>query len=93
MSTERMKIQEGLYIIKSKFSLMMNGQTKATEGNKNENAMVIMAHYTSNILPEIHQFTTVELSLQPIPGIDELWKLERIGIIPIEKTKNVDGVM
>ena len=93
MSTERMKIQEGLYIIKSKFSLMMNGQTKATEGNKNENPKVIMAHSTNNILPEIHQFTTVELSLQSIPGIDELWKLERIGIILIEKTKNVDGVM
>ena len=39
MSTERMKIQEGLHIIKSKFSWMNSGRTKTKQGNKNENTM------------------------------------------------------
>ena len=39
MSTERMKTQEGLHIIKSKFSWMISGRTKTKEGNKNENTM------------------------------------------------------
>ena len=39
MSTERMKTQEGLHIIKSKFSWMISGRTKTKEGNKNENTI------------------------------------------------------
>ena len=39
MSTERMKIQEGLHIIKSKFSWMISGRTKTKQGNKNKNTM------------------------------------------------------
>ena len=39
MSAERMKTQEGLHIIKSKFSWMISGRTKTKEGNKNENTM------------------------------------------------------
>ena len=93
MSTERIKIYEGLYVIRSKFGWMINGQTKTKEGSKDKNLMLIMTHSTNNILPEIHQFTPVEPSLQPEPNIDEFWKLETIGIILPEKTKNDDGVM
>ena len=55
--------------------------------------MRIMTHSMNNTLPEIHQFTPVEPSLQPAPDIDEFWKLETIGIIPPDKTKYDDGVM
>ena len=72
---------------------MINGRTKATKGNKNKNALVIMTHSMSNILPKTHQFTTVEPSLQPIPDVDEFLKLETIAIIPPEKTKNNDELM
>ena len=60
---------------------------KQKEWNKDENVMLIMTHSTNNILPEIHQFTPVEQSLQPAPDIDEFWKLETVRIIPPEKTK------
>ena len=60
---------------------------KQKEWNKDEKVMLIMTHSTNNILPEIHQFTLVEPSLQPAPDIDEFWKLETIRIIPPEKTK------
>ena len=55
--------------------------------------MLIMTHSMSNILPEIHQFTPIESSLQPAPDIDNFWNLETISIIPPKKTKNDDGVM
>ena len=72
---------------------MINGQTKTKEGSKYENVMLIMTHSTNNIFPEIHQFTPAEPPLQPALYIDEFWKLETIGIIPPEKTKNDDGVI
>ena len=72
---------------------MINGLTKPKEGNKTENTMLFMTHSTNNIFPEIHKFTSVEPSLQPAPNIDEFWKLETIGIIPVEKSKNDDEVM
>ena len=93
MSTERIKIHEGLYIIKSKFGWMINGRPKTKEGSKDENVMLIMTNSTNNIHPEIHQFTPVEPSLKPASDIDEFWKLKTIGIIPPDKTKNDDGVM
>ena len=93
MSTERIKIHEGLYIIKSKFDWMINGQTKTKEGSKDENIMLIMTHSMNNILPEIHQFTPVQPSLQPTSNIDGFYKLETFGIIHPEKTKYDDGVM
>ena len=52
-----------------------------------------MTNSTNNVLPEINQFTPVEPSLKSASDIDEFWKLETIGIIPPEKTKNDDGVM
>ena len=87
MSTERIKIHEGLYVIKSKFGWMINGRTKKKKGSKDEK------YSTNNILPEIHQFTSVEPSLQPAPDIEEFWKLETIDTLPPEKTKNDDEVM
>ena len=70
---------------------MINGRTKTKEESKDENVMLIMTHSTNNILPEIHQFTPVEPSLKPAADIDGFRKLETIGIIPPEKTKNDDG--
>ena len=70
---------------------MINGRTKTKEESKDENVMLIMTHSTNNILPQIHQFTPVEPSLKPAADIDGFWKLETIGIIPPEKTKNDDG--
>ena len=93
MSTERIKVHEGSYIIKSIFGWLINGWTKTTEGSKDENVMLIMTHSMNNILPEIYQFTPVEPSLKPASDIDEFLKLETIGIIPPEETKSDDGVM
>ena len=46
----------------------------------------------NSILPEIHQFKSVQPYLKPTLGIDEFWKLEKIDIIPPEKIKNDDRV-
>ena len=63
MSTGRIRIHEGLYIIKSKFGWMINGRTKTKEGRKDKNVILTMTHSTNKILPEIHQFTSIEPSL------------------------------
>ena len=55
--------------------------------------MLIMTPSRNSIPPEIHQFKPVQPYLKPTSGIDEIWKLETIDIIPPEKTKNDDRVM
>ena len=44
---------------------MINGRTKTKEGRKDKNVISTMTHSTNKILPEIHQFTSIEPSLQP----------------------------
>ena len=44
MSTEKIKIHEGLHITKSKFGWMVNGWTKTKEVSKDENRMLNMTH-------------------------------------------------
>ena len=53
----------------------------------------MLTHSSSNILPEIHQFTSPDPMLQIPPSMDEFWKLETIGITPPDKVEDNDGVM
>ena len=89
MTTEKIKIQEGLYVLNSKFGRIITGKTKTNEKIK-ENSMLIMTHSSSKILPDLHQFTTTDDSLSTPPNIEELWKLETIGITPPDKVEDSD---
>ena len=51
MSTEKIKIHEGLHIIKSNFGWMVNGWTKTKEVSKDENRMLIMTHWDTWVYP------------------------------------------
>ena len=87
MSTERIKIHKGFYIIKSKFGWMINRRSKKREGTKDKNVMLIMADSANKILSEIHQFTPVEPSLKPTPDTDEFWKLETLVSFLLRKLR------
>ena len=47
----KVEVQEGLYLIKSKFGWIMSGKTKANERIHHENTMFIMAHSSTQVLP------------------------------------------
>ena len=87
MLTERLKIQEGLYIIKSKFGWMINGLTKLKQGKKSKNVMLIMTHSTNKILPDIHQFTSLEPSLQLAPDIGNFGSLKQLVSFLLRKLR------
>ena len=94
MSSEKVKIEEGLYLMKSKFGWVISGRaTKQTNERHQENVLFMMTRSSSNILPTMHNLTTVEPSLHAPPDIDEFWKLETIGIAPPGKIREDDGVM
>ena len=92
MSSEKVKIEEGLYIIK--FGWVISGRTTNQRNERHqENIMFIMTHSSSDIISTIHSLTSVERSLHAPPDIDEFWKLETIGITPPGKIKEDDAVM
>ena len=94
MSSEKVKIEEGLYVIKSKFGWVISGRTTNQRNEKHqENIMFIMTHSSSNILPTMHSLTSVEPTLHATPDIDEFWKLETIGIMPPGKIREDEAVM
>ena len=72
MSSEKVKIEEGLYIIKSKFGWVISGRTTNQRNERQqENIMFIMTHSSSDILPTMHSLTSVETTLHAPPAIDE----------------------
>jgi len=93
MSSERIKIQEGLYVIQSKFGWMISGRTKFNEGNNQESTMLILTHSSSNILQEFYQLAPIESPLQAPPNMEEFWKLETIGITPPDEKEDNGSVM
>ena len=59
MSSEKVKIEEGLYIIKSKFGWVISGRTtNQRNGRHQENIMFIMTHSSSGILYTMHSLTS-----------------------------------
>ena len=94
MSSEKVKIEEGLYIVKSKFGWVISGRTTNQRNERHqENIMFIMTHSSSNILPTMHSLASVEPTSHVPPDIDEFWRLETIGIMPPGKIKEDDTVM
>ena len=63
MSSEKVKIEEGLYIIKSKFGWVISRRTTNQRNERyQDNIMFIMKHSSSNILYTMHSLTSVELN-------------------------------
>ena len=53
MSSERVEVQEGLYLIKSKFGWIISGKTKTNERIHHEHTMFVMTHSSTQVLPEL----------------------------------------
>ena len=85
MSSKKVEVQEGLYLIKSKFGWTRSGKIKTNDRIHQENTMFVMTHSSTQVLPELQHFSnTDDLMLTP-PNIDDFWKLETIGITPQEE--------
>ena len=81
MSTERVEIDDGLYLIKSKFGWILSGKTKSSCTHP-DNSMFVMTHTSSRVLSELHHLSSADESLPTPPDVDQFWKLETIGIKP-----------
>ena len=55
--------------------------------------MFVMTYLRINILLEAHHLIEIEDSLQVQPNISDLWKLETIGIKPLEEKRDDKEVM
>ena len=63
-----------------------------TYGKEQDRAMFNDIQSSRSFMTEIYEFASVEESL-PHASIDELWKLETIGIIGLAKKKYDQGVL
>ena len=93
MSSEMVEVQEGLYLIKSKFGWIISGETKTNEQIHHENTMFVMTHSSTQILPELQHFSNTDDSMLTPNKIDNFWKLETIGATPQEKKEHDEAVM
>ena len=93
ISSETVQIQDGLYVVRSKFGWIICGRTTGNEQDSMENSMLVMTYSQSNILPDTHHLIKIEDSLQVQPDISDLWKLEAIGIKPYEEKRADEEVM
>ena len=85
MSSEKVEVQEGLYLIKSKFGWIISGKIKTNDRIHQENTMVVMTHSSTQVLPELQHFSNTDDSMLAPTNIDDFWKLETIGITPQEE--------
>ena len=90
VKSEKVEIQKGLYIINSKFGWIMTGRTKLAEGTGKESSLFVMTHSNSRILPESQYFSKIDDTMPSQPNVEDLWKLETIGITPPDKTDDSD---
>ena len=93
ISAEKAEVQDGLYVVKSKFGWIICGKTTGSEQTNMENSMFVMTYLQSNILPEKHHLTEIEDSLKIPPSISDFWKLETIGIKPSVENRADEEVM
>ena len=93
MLIKRVKINERLYHIKSKFGWIISGKTDINETASQENTMFVMTHTSSQTQPELQHFSSTEESLSVPPDIDEFWKLETIDVILPEDKKKDKAMM
>ena len=73
MSSEKVEVQEGLYLIKSKFGWIISGKTKTNERVHHENTMFVMTHSSTQVLPELQHFSNRDDSMLTPPNIDDFW--------------------
>ena len=93
MSSERVEVQEGLYLIKSKFGGIISGKTKTNERIHHENTMFVMTHSSTQVLPKLQHFSNTDDSMMTPPNINDFWKFETIGITPQEEKEHDEAVM
>ncbi|MEM7375589.1 MAG: reverse transcriptase domain-containing protein [Bacteroidota bacterium] len=91
MTGERKQVQEGLFVLKSKFGWVVSGRTKSINKQDTESSLFVMTHSSSNILPDIHQVTAADDSLPTPPNLEDFWNLETIGIKP-DEPNNADEI-
>ena len=82
MSSERVEVQEGLYLIKSTFGWIISGKTKINERIHHENTMFVMTHFSTQVLSELQHFSNTDDLMMTPRNNDNIWKFETIVITP-----------
>ena len=91
MTGERKQVQDGLFVLKSKFGWVVSGRTKGKDKHHSESTLFVMTHSASHILPEIQQVTVTDKSQLTPPNLEDFWSLETIGIKP-DEPENTDEI-
>ena len=79
VSMQRMTVTKGLYLLQSKLGWVLSGRTQKQAGERQRT--VSMLTYSSNRwVSDLTTFSCVDENLELKPRLEELWKLETIGI-------------
>jgi len=78
VTSQKIEIQPGLYLLSSKFGWILSGRTLDSETNKNNVNMFVMSH--GNTLSDCSTCTSLDQSLRSPVELEDFWNIEAIGI-------------
>ena len=93
MSSVKVKVKEGLYLIKSKFDWIILGKTETNKRIDHENTMFGMTHSSTQILPELQHFSNTDDSMLTPPNMNNFWKLEILDTTPQKEKEEDESAM
>ncbi|XP_060601995.1 uncharacterized protein LOC132755202 [Ruditapes philippinarum] len=87
---EKLELQNGLYLLSSKFGWILSGRIKDTYDDSNDNNLLILTYGSKQ--NSTNAFTTIDNVLSPKTELEDFWNVESIGIVDKESQKEDDLV-
>jgi hypothetical protein len=89
---EKIEVQEGLYLLASKFGWILSGRTKDRYNESYpETSMLILTQ--SSCINKTNVFTTIDSSMPSKTELEDFWNIESIGIVDKHSTSDDDIAM
>jgi len=93
MLDERKRIQDNLFVVKSKLGWIMSGRATLETVHHDENTMFVLTTF-SQMPTDLHQMIyEKQLNMFEPNVVEDMWNLESIGIKPKDKTERDDLVL
>ncbi|XP_053391230.1 uncharacterized protein LOC128554044 [Mercenaria mercenaria] len=79
VQTEKIEVQQGLYLLATKFGWMLSGRTEVTDEYDSSDMNMLILNYGNNVT-KTNVFTKADSVVPTKPDTEDFWNVESIGI-------------